>query len=970
MSVAAAPQKRHPWLDRFENDPEGELQALLGGYARVEPYTRLEPSTLLTRLFDGLPDGDPLIVLLDQTAQAFVAARRHDRPAEWQAYGLDRYVGELRELFMAVRDLALPGCIRAWGAEFSALSLWLEPLRIGDHGDARKAFWHLLAHHPDLSGVPLPVLKQHWTKLCALVGAGQLSDNYLDVALDGLSALPDALALANSPLLTGFARWIEPLSAPDADSMVAPTWLALISAYPLSDADWAQRAATLFNDPTFRRCCGAANWAKVLGLDLVATASRNAASALEPPEGWKSATDALIKSFRHLGLTADWRAQLDAFVARSEAFVNRTGDSRYHRRNMNRLGTTVLATSPDTTLRLVHSALTFDASDAHNHGLWAQALVRQGRDDEAQQVYWEGIRLAPDNVHLRSQLAELLLRMGRAHEAEALLRETIHTFPTNAVARNALAKLLAENGKSDAAEALLRQTIHTFPTNEVAPTALAKLLAENGKSDAAEAELRQTIHAFPNDAVAPTALAKLLAENGKSDTAEALLRQTIHTFPTNAVAPNALAKLLAENGKIDAAEALLRLTIHTFPTNAVTRNALAKLLAENGKIDAAEAELRQTIHAFPNDEVARNALAKLLAENGKIDAAEAELRQTIHAFPNDAVARNALAKLLAENGKIDAAEELYQQTRARFQNDPVCRLDLGFLLLKNPQRDPGQQTVSALLQELRALNHTGANTLHFHLQRFQQGPAFALVGDDEQSPQPEREQSPNTASERVLASPPLMIGAAACRAAFLLGPALVDPQLVLVSNDNRRDLQDEAREMVRSLLKQAPNHPLLLLLARRYLEAGNTDGTAAFDADIFAMAPASPAMAIFARRWGHMPAGSGWVAHRWPAFTPLAEFATFLADPEAGTAAVARWLGSQPHHEHLAVARLRGELRRLTGIERGPVPAKVLRALHHTMLQTPASTHTPNPLDALLDICLMATLETLPDQRLFELHAA
>jgi Flp pilus assembly protein TadD len=766
MSVAAAPQKRHPWLDRFEHDPEGELQALLGGYARVEPYTRLEPSTLLTRLFDGLPDDDPLILLLDQTAQAFVAARRHDRPAEWQAYGLGRYVSELRELFMAVRDLALPGCIRAWGAEFSALSLWLEPLRIGDHGDARKAYWHLLAHHPDLSGVPLPVLKQHWTKLCALVGAGQLSDIYLDVALDGLSALPDALALTNSPLLTGFARWVEPLSAPEAESVVAPTWLALISAYPLSDADWAQRAATLFNDPTFRRCSGASDWAKVLGLDLAPTARQNAASALEPPEGWKSATDTLIQSFRHLGLTADWREQLDAFVARSEAFVNRTGNSRSHSLNMNFLGKTVLDTSPDTTLRLVHSALTFDTSDAHNHGLWAKALEQQGRDDAAQQVFWEGIRLAPDAVHLRSQLAALLIRTGQTHEAEALLR----------------------------------QTFQTFPDDEVAPTALAKLLAENGKSD--------------------------------------------------------------------------------------------------------------------------------------------------------------------------AAEELYQQTRARFQNDPVCRLDLGLLLLKHPQRDPGQQTVSALLQELRAMNSTGANTLHFHLQRFQQGPAFALVRDGEQSPQPERQQSPNTANEHIPASPPLMIGAAACRAAFLLGPALVDPQLVLVSNDNRRDLQDEARETVRSLLKQAPDHPLLLLLARRYLEAGNTDGTAAFDADIFAMAPASPAMAIFARRWGHMPAGSGWVAHRWPAFTPLAEFATFLADPEAGTAAVARWLGSQPHHEHLAVARLRGELRRLTDIAHGPVDAAALRALHHAILQTRASTPAPNPLDALLDICLMATLETLPDQRLFELHAA
>lgn len=394
------------------------------------------------------------------------------------------------------------------------------------------------------------------------------------------------------------------------------------------------------------------------------------------------------------------------------------------------------------------------------------------------------------------------------------------------------------------------------------------------------------------------------------------------------------------------------------PSREENRNILANVLTRLGRNGEAEALYRETMCLFPNNAHCRTALAELLSKQGRVAEAEALYRETMRLFPNDAPCRNALARLLADQGREGEALPLYQETVAAFPNDPFCRLDLGLLLLRLGPDADGLAEVRRLWDELQRMRHTAASTLTHHLDRYAKGLPF-------QSRPGERGEEQQALLPGDLPEA-LLIAADAREVRFRLGGALDNPDLLLLTEAERARLKREAVERLNRLAQADPGHPLLLLLGRRY--GGKVAGLApGNDEDIRLEAASDPVLAIAARRFGLItPRDYEPVRTQWPSHAHLADAAELLdlgpgATVAAGrVAALVRDWQSKSDREREKVrpwdARLADEFLRLLVSRTLEIDAANLVALVRD---------NPDGLDELLDICLMASVEMLPERSLF-----
>jgi len=455
------------WLGRFAERPTKELSALLGGYARIFPLERLDPSAILADQFSALPVDDPRRSMLDDAVLELLKRFRGARPSQLRAHGIPRLIFHVNELFLAAGRLRLPRTIAALGSDFSGWTDWARRLYEGDYRDARLGYWRLIARNQDLTTLGR-TLASHWLNVCGEVGRGKLGRLYLQVAFDGLHDLPppDGDMDSVDDLLHGITRWARCLPNDQAaEETFRTVWAGLSGRLGLTPQDIQGRLERVLSATDLAAAPFARWWAEALGVEPVRPPPTGA--AVQIPEGnWKRATDNLIDELRAQGMPKV-RDRLLGFVAGSEAFADATGETYHHSRNMNRLGQALLEYDPHLTLHLVESSLDRDPFDAHQYGLWARALMRLGRGEAAVKVLWQGIAIDPQSelerkgqiykgVH-RNILGGVLARLGRIAEAEALYQETRKEFPDDPVCRLDLGLLLLEHRPdSDAVEEVER----------------------------------------------------------------------------------------------------------------------------------------------------------------------------------------------------------------------------------------------------------------------------------------------------------------------------------------------------------------------------------------------------------------------------------------------------------------------------------------------------------------------------------
>ena len=168
------------WLQMFQSDPRGAVEALMSGRAGVGADLRLDIPELLHQLFADGANMAGERSRLDAALYDWLVAMRSDYARQVGRLGFASYSRRLFDTLVTLQLLDLPLARERIRADLDAWIRWLAPLRLAPERDPALECWRLLA-----GGQRDRELVAAWLRLAA-----DPRPEYLDVALSGLERVP------------------------------------------------------------------------------------------------------------------------------------------------------------------------------------------------------------------------------------------------------------------------------------------------------------------------------------------------------------------------------------------------------------------------------------------------------------------------------------------------------------------------------------------------------------------------------------------------------------------------------------------------------------------------------------------------------------------------------------------------------------------------------------------------------------
>ena len=191
-------------------------------------------------------------------------------------------------------------------------------------------------------------------------------------------------------------------------------------------------------------------------------------------------------------------------------------------------------------------------------------VVEVTKPEEAQDAYWEVVKLQPNSAEARLALGSVMERQKDQKGAEEQYQRalTLASAANDAAssanagqAVTALANLYMEAKRFPEAEAMLRKLASAHSDDAVLHVQLGRVLAAAGKYDDASSELQAGLKLAPDDASAVRDLADIYLLAKKNAEAEPLYRQLVKAKPRDAELHHSLGKALLDQRKFPEAQA-------------------------------------------------------------------------------------------------------------------------------------------------------------------------------------------------------------------------------------------------------------------------------------------------------------------------------------------------------------------------------------------------------------------------------
>lgn len=165
---------------------------------------------------------------------------------------------------------------------------------------------------------------------------------------------------------------------------------------------------------------------------------------------------------------------------------------------------------------------------------------------QAEEACRKAIGLNEKNYVAHNNLGNALVHQGRTDEAFAEFRRAIEIEPKDAQARNGLANLLSDQGKIEDASAQYRLGIKHNPRGAMIHNNLGILLYNQGKLDDAAVQFQRAIEINPKISDAHLNLGAIAYWKGKLDEAISHYTDAIAADPKNQTARDYLQLILQE----------------------------------------------------------------------------------------------------------------------------------------------------------------------------------------------------------------------------------------------------------------------------------------------------------------------------------------------------------------------------------------------------------------------------------------
>ena len=260
----------------------------------------------------------------------------------------------------------------------------------------------------------------------------------------------------------------------------------------------------------------------------------------------------------------------------------------------------------------------------------ATAFQRDGRLDEADEIYRKLMAFAPDRPEVLHHAGVLAQERGESDRAVALIERSLELNPSQADCYSNLGIIFQARGQL--AEAAYQRAIALKPSHANAYSNLGVLFKAQGKLDDAVSAYRQAIAIKPEHASVHSNLGALLTAQGKTEEAEAEYRTAIRLKPEFGDAYHNLGLLLDSQKRTrEAAECFCRVTTLE-PQHPDARRLLALAHSTLGEVDKAREIYQHWLDEEPNNPVARHMLAACDGGDVPARASDAYVEKTFDAF--------------------------------------------------------------------------------------------------------------------------------------------------------------------------------------------------------------------------------------------------------------------------------------------------------------------------------------------------
>jgi tetratricopeptide (TPR) repeat protein len=307
----------------------------------------------------------------------------------------------------------------------------------------------------------------------------------------------------------------------------------------------------------------------------------------------------------------------------------------------------------------------------HRHALtptqafdMAVTLHRQGRLDEAGQVYRAILKLDPNHFGALHYLGSIASQQGRPQEAEQLIRQALAIKPESAEARNNLGIALAALGRLDEARAEYEQAVALDHAHVEARNNLGNTLHALGRSSEAIAHFEKALAVRPETADVYNNLGNALAAVQRQGDAVTSFRRALAIRADFAEAHNNLGFVLASLGHHDEAVTEYEQAIMLRPRYLEAHNNLANTLGALKRYAEAITHFTNALAVRPDAFETHNNLGNVFSALKQHTEAASHYRKAIELKPDFSDAHNNLGNALAQLGRHDEAVTCYAKTLA------------------------------------------------------------------------------------------------------------------------------------------------------------------------------------------------------------------------------------------------------------------------------------------------------------------
>lgn len=282
---------------------------------------------------------------------------------------------------------------------------------------------------------------------------------------------------------------------------------------------------------------------------------------------------------------------------------------------------------------------------------------------------------------------------GRFPEAERLYREILKQAPDHGQSHLHLGIIALQTGQPEEAARILARAVAIKPDMAELHACRADALKSLGRYPDAEGSYRRALDLNPQLLPAHGGLGEVYLALSRWSESEACFRNALGLNSQAADLHNNLGVSLEKQGRLGEAEVSFRDALDRDPGLAAAWANLCPVLMNQGRLAEAEAGGRRALALGPESPEAHHALGNILVAGGRIREGEACYRRALELRPDYAVARSNLLLALQYDPGEEGEEALFRERLAwqshcghnqgpapsYVPSDPEGRLRIGYV---------------------------------------------------------------------------------------------------------------------------------------------------------------------------------------------------------------------------------------------------------------------------------------------------